>query len=724
MNSLTEHQSLEFKIAGMSCASCVTRIEKALLATQGVTNASVNFATETALVNVGEGVDRTRIFEAVNHAGYQVIDLDSKVATVSAPKESSAFVMSALLTLPLALPMVGEWFGLHWMLPISTQLVLASIVQFYFGWRFYSGALSALKVFTGNMDSLVALGTSAAYGLSIFNILNGRPDQLYFESSAVIITLVILGKWMEAKAKRQTTDAIRALQDVRPENAILLRNGEEFLVPAESLAPGDVILIKAGERVAADGLIQSGNGYINEALITGENLPVEKQIGDKVIGGSINLDGFLTVKVASNSAESTLAKIIHLVESAQAKKSPLQKLADRISAVFVPVVIVIALVTFACWGIFTGDWDKAIISAVAVLVIACPCALGLATPTAIMVGTGLAAKKGILIKDAEVLQSTEHVDVVAFDKTGTLTEGKPRVEQINAFIGSKTQMLALVKGLQKGSEHPLAKALIQHADEQSIAEKQFDLIHSLPGLGIRGESGEKLCWFGNKRLMLNIGADSSLLDAYTMEFAHAGNTLSWYAEQNGDNGVTLIGLVQFQDTLKATAIDAIRKLHALRIQTCLLTGDTQASADFMATKLGIDFVRAEVMPEHKANVVSSLQAGGKVVAMVGDGINDTPALATANVGIAMGAGTDVAMQTAGITLMHSDPLRVVDAITIAKKTQLKIRQNLFWAFIYNILGIPLAGLGLLNPMMAGAIMAASSVSVVSNALLLKLIKLP
>ena len=723
MKPLTDHQSFEFKIEGMSCASCVRRIEKALLATDGVSSASVNFATETGKVEVGADTSQDTIYAAVKNAGYQAIAMEDASSVNATNQGGRLFILSGMLTITLMLPMVGEWFGFNWLLPIGLQLMLASIVQFYFGFRFYRGAYAALKARSGNMDSLVALGTSAAYGLSIYNILIGHAGHLYFESSAVIITLVILGKWMEARAKNQTTNAIRALQDLRPENANLIENGIEKIVPANTLQIENIILIKAGERVAADGVILSGNGYLNEALITGESLPVEKQEGDKVIGGSINIDGLLTVKVTSSNAESTLAKIIHLVESAQAKKSPLQKLVDRISAVFVPVVLVIALVTLLTWGFVTGDWTQAIISAVAVLVIACPCALGLATPTAIMVGTGLAAKRGILIKDAEILESTEHVDVVAFDKTGTLTEGKPRVEQIDAFVGEGKQLLGYLKGLQQGSEHPLAKALLDHATKESIIAERFELIHTLPGLGMRGQLEEGNYWFGNKRLMLNVGIEASLLEDYSEEFAIKGNTLSWVARQIKPNTIELCGLVQFQDTLKSSAIEAVSRLHELGIQTCLLTGDTQDSADVIAAKLGIDFVRAEVMPEHKADVVSQFQLEGKKVAMVGDGINDTPALATAHVGIAMGAGTDVAMQTAGITLMQSDPLRVVEAITIAKKTQQKIRQNLFWAFIYNLVGIPLAAFGLLNPMVAGAIMAVSSVSVVLNALLLRLVKI-
>lgn len=718
MNTLATPQSIELDIEGMSCASCVNRIEKALKGNAGVLSVTVNFATESASIEFNQQTSQADLIRVIEEVGYAAsLHNDASVAVAPA-KGGSAFLLSALFTLPLVLPMIGHWFDWHWAPSITVQWLLASMVQFYFGLRFYKGAWSALKARSGNMDSLVAIGTSAAYFLSVFHILNGQSEAIYFESSAVIITLVILGKWMEARAKNQTTSAIRALQSLRPEKANLLVDGEEKLVDASRLAAGDLILIKAGEKVAADGEIQKGISFINEALITGESVPVEKHPGDKVIGGSMNLDGLLTVKVSASSSESTLSKIIRLVESAQQKKSPTQKLVDRVSAIFVPVVLLISAITLISWGLITGDWTQAIINSVAVLVIACPCALGLATPTAIMVGTGLSAKRGILIKDAEVLEFTEHVDVVAFDKTGTLTEGKPRVEQINTFVSNENDLLSMLKGLQQGSEHPLAKAVIAHADNLGIQADAFELINSLPGKGIYGEQQGTKYWFGNKRLMLDIGIDAQTIATAAERFAQHGNTLSWVAIQREPQAAALYGLVQFQDKLKASARETIDRLHAANIQTVLLTGDTQTSADLVAKQLGLDTVMAEILPEHKADAVAQLKAEGKRVAMVGDGINDTPALATADVGIAMGGGTDIAMQTAGITLMHSDPIKVIEAIEIARKTQGKIRQNLFWAFIYNIVGIPLAALGFLNPMMAGAIMAISSVSVILNALLL------
>lgn len=718
MNTLATQKLIELDIEGMSCASCVNRIEKALKATEGVLSASVNFATETARIEFNSKATEFDLIRVIEEVGYASFPHNEKTVTVQAAKGGTAFLFSALLTVPLVLPMIGHWFSWNWAPSISIQWLLASVVQFYFGLRFYKGAWSALKTRSGNMDSLVVIGTSAAYLLSVFHILNGQVDAIYFESSAVIITLVILGKWMEARAKNKTTSAIRALQSLRPEKATLLVNSEEQTVEASGLVAGDRILIKAGEKVAADGVVQKGISFINEALLTGESVPVEKHPGDKVIGGSLNLDGLLTVQVSASSSEGTLSKIIRLVESAQQKKSPTQKLVDRISAIFVPVVLVISAITLLSWGLISGDWTQAIISAVAVLVIACPCALGLATPTAIMVGTGLAAKRGILIKDAEVLEFTEQVDVVAFDKTGTLTEGKPRLEQINSFFANESDLLSMLKGLQQGSEHPLAMAVIAHAEQLGIQGASFEQISSLPGKGIYGELQGTKFWFGSKRLMLDIGIDAQSIANASERYAQHGHTLSWVAIKREPVATTLYGLVQFQDKLKASALETIERLHAANIQTVLLTGDTQISADLVAKALGLDTVRAEILPEHKAEVIARLKAEGKKVAMVGDGINDTPALATADVGIAMGGGTDIAMQTAGITLMHSDPLKVVEAIEIARKTQRKIRQNLFWAFIYNIVGIPLAALGLLNPMLAGAIMAISSLSVILNALLL------
>lgn len=712
---------LELEIDGMSCASCVFRVEKALTSVSGVESAEVNFATEKASVTAVDA-NVQALIAAVNKAGYNArIPQKNEQPHKPVSHGFAAVLVSALLTLPLVVPMIAEWFGRNWMLTPWLQLVLATPVQFYFGARFYAGAWKALRAGTGNMDTLVAIGTSAAYGLSVHNFAVGGHNlhALYFEASAVIITLVLLGKWLEARAKRQTSEAIRALQALRPETAILLQDGKEVEVPASALRIGDLILVRAGERIPADGTIVSGSSSIDESLLTGESLPVSREAGDKVIGGAINLDGLLKVNVGAVGTESTLSKIIRLVESAQAKKAPIQRLVDKVSSIFVPLVLLIALVTFLLWGALGGDWTQAMLNAVAVLVIACPCALGLATPTAIMAGTGVAAKYGILIKDAEALETVQAINIVAFDKTGTLTEGKPRLEQLNAFEGREEDLLALLVGIQKGSEHPLATAVKSFAEKQQVDALEFENIQALPGRGMRGRNASGEVWFGNRRLMEELGVQARELDSLSERFAKRGNTLSWVARKNVQGALSLSGLVQFQDTLKASSVAAIKQLHDYGIRTCMLTGDNLASAEVMAERLGIDHLRADVLPEHKASVISEFQKNGNKVAMVGDGINDAPALATADVGIAMGGGTDVAMQTAGITLMQSDPLRVADAVSISKRTYNKIRQNLFWAFIYNLFGIPLAAIGALNPMLAGAVMAFSSVSVVTNALLLK-----
>lgn len=725
MNALPNPSTVTLEIEGMSCASCVFRVEKALSSVNGVEAAEVNFATETARIKASNP-NPAVLIAAVKKAGYDA-HVPEEVKQTGVDETGlyeglPAVIVAALLTLPLVVPMLAEVFGQNWMLPGWLQLALATPVQFYFGARFYSGAWKALRAGTGNMDTLVALGTSAAYGLSVFHFIEGGHNlhQLYFEASAVIITLVMLGKWLEQRAKKQTTAAIRALQALRPETAVRLRNGKEEEVAISALAVNDVILVRAGERVPADGIILEGQTSLDESLLTGESLPVSREQGDYVIGGAINLDGFIKVKVSTTDTESTLARIIRLVESAQAKKAPIQKLVDKVSSIFVPVVLLIALLTLVLWGAISGDWNQAILNAVAVLVIACPCALGLATPTAIMAGTGVAAKFGILIKDAEALETAQAVNVVAFDKTGTLTEGKPRLEQVNAFTGSEQELISLTLGLQKGSEHPLADAVKNYAAKTGVENRvALNNIQVLPGRGVHGKKDLREFWFGNRRLMIEIGVPEAVIENLTEQYARPGNTLSWVADKDGTSALNVSGLVQFQDTLKPQAANAIANLHAKGIRTCMLTGDNKASAELMATRLGIDFLRADVLPEHKAEVIADFQKNGAKVAMVGDGINDAPALATADVGIAMGAGTDVAMQTAGITLMQSDPLKVVDAIEISKRTYSKIRQNLFWAFIYNLIGIPLAAFGWLNPMLAGAVMAFSSVSVVTNALLLK-----
>jgi Cu+-exporting ATPase len=712
-------QIQSFDIEGMSCASCVARIEKALVAVPGVEQAEVNLATERATVRGSAG--SAAVIAAVAKAGYAA-HAHTDAATAEPAREARLWpvALSALLTLPLLAPMVMDFVGGHLMLDGWLQLALATPVQFWFGRHFYQRAWKALRAGTANMDTLVALGTSAAFGLSLFMLVSGRGgmDTLYFEAAAVIITLILLGKWLEARAKRQTTAAIRALQALRPTTAHVLRDGAGHDIPLEQLRTGDTLLVRPGERVAADGIIINGSSMLDESLLSGESLPVARKAGAKVTGGAINLDALLEVRVTATGAETTLARIIRLVEAAQARKAPIQKLADTVSGIFVPVVIGIAALTLLAWGLATGDWPRATLNAVAVLVIACPCALGLATPAALMAGTGVAARNGILIRDAEALEHAQSIGIVAFDKTGTLTEGRPRVIGLTPFEGTEQELLARAAGLQQGSTHPLAAALHAAAASQHVQAQTITAIRSLAGRGLAGTFDGNDIWLGNRRLLEELGIPAARLDALLAQHGKPGSTQSWLAERR-DGAVHLRGLVQFRDTVKPTARAAVAALHALGIRTVMITGDTQQSAAVIAAETGLDSVRAEVLPEHKAAIVAELQREGLRVAMVGDGVNDAPALATADVGIAMGAGTDVAMETAGITLMKSDPLRVADAIGISKATYRKIRQNLFWAFAYNLLGIPLAAFGLLSPVIAGAAMAFSSASVVSNALWLR-----
>ncbi|HSN33271.1 MAG TPA: heavy metal translocating P-type ATPase [Ideonella sp.] len=712
-------QTLRLGIEGMTCASCVARVEKALARVPGVVSAQVNLATETAEVRLARRAGAVdALVAAVEKAGYHAHPAEDALARRAvqgrARREALPVVAAAALSLPLLLPMLAAPLGAHALLPGWLQLVLATPVQFVLGARFYRAGWKAVKAASGNMDLLVALGTSAAYGLSVWQLVRGQAHHLYFEASAVVITLVLLGKWLEARAKRQTTEAIRALESLRPDVARVRRDGADVDVPLAQVRVGDVVVVRPGERVPVDGVVLEGTSALDESMLTGESLPVARAAGDTVTGGAVNGEGLLLVRTSAIGAETTLARIVRLVESAQGQKAPVQRLVDRVSAVFVPVVLAIALVTLLGWGLATGDWEAALLDAVAVLVIACPCALGLATPTAIMAGTGVAARHGILIKDAEALEVAHAVRVVAFDKTGTLTEGRPRLVETQAASGDARALLRLAAALQAGSEHPLARAVVEAARRDGVDVPAATGLQAVPGRGVAASVEGRTLQLGSGRWMDELGVDRSLLAARAEALQAEGRSVSWLAE-----GPALLGLLAFGDTVKPHAAEAVRRLHAQGIRSVLVSGDNRGSAAAVARALGIDEVRAEVLPEHKAAIVAELRAGGVKVAMVGDGINDAPALAAADVGIAMGGGTDVAMHAAGITLMRGDPLRVADAIDVSRRTVAKIRQNLFWAFAYNVIGIPLAAFGLLNPVIAGAAMAASSVSVVSNALLLR-----
>ncbi|WP_080407995.1 heavy metal translocating P-type ATPase [Burkholderia ubonensis] len=744
--------AIELDIGGMTCASCAGRVEKALSNVPGVARASVNLATERATVHGAAPLAPAALIAAVTAAGYRASRVAAPAgasgtpATTGAPagakpeaadadtrkrreaiRERNLVIAAALLSAPLIAPMFAAPFGVDAMLNGWLQLVLASLVQFGFGARFYRAAWHAIKARAGNMDLLVALGTSAAYGLSLWMLLRDpmHPGHLYFEASAVIITLVRFGKWLEARAKHQTTEAIRALNALRPDRARIVEHGVERDVPLAQVRVGTAVSIRPGERVPVDGRVVSGRSHIDESLITGESLPVAKDDGDPVTAGSINGEGALVVETTAIGAETTLARIIRLVESAQAEKAPIQRLVDRVSAVFVPAILGIAALTLIGWLIAGAGAETAILNAVAVLVIACPCALGLATPAAIMAGTGVAARHGVLIKDAQALELAQRATVIAFDKTGTLTEGKPSVTAFDAVGLPRDEALALAAAVQRHSDHPLARAVVaaHHADVAARGGATSAPVatdaRAVAGRGVEARVAGRLLALGSTRWRDELGiAVPPALDARAAELERAGNTISWLMRADAPRAP--LALIAFGDTVKPGARDAIAALAARGVASVLVTGDNRGSAAAVAASLGIGEVHAQVLPDDKARVVAELKrTHDGIVSMVGDGINDAPALAAADVGIAMATGTDVAMHTAGITLMRGDPSLVADAIDISKRTYRKIQQNLFWAFVYNLVGVPLAALGWLNPVIAGAAMAFSSVSVVTNALLLR-----
>jgi len=722
-------------IKGMTCASCANRVEKALLKVSGVLSAEVNLALETAQVAAVDNVTIKQLIDAVVAAGYQAQSLNAEqdrvehLASADQQHQWWPSALAAMFSLPLVIAMITQWLGWQGQIPGWVQWLLATPVQFWLGWRFYQAGWHALKARAGNMDLLVAIGTSAAYGLSVYLLFipshSGAVHHLYFESSTIVITLVLFGKWLESRAKSQTTQAIRALNTLRPEFATVVVDGQTQQVSIAMVKVGDIVLVRPGERIAVDGNVQQGDSQVDESLITGESLPVAKKVGDKVTGGAMNGEGALYVETTAVGAETVLARIVRLVESAQAKKAPIQRLVDKVSAVFVPIVMVIALLTLLVWGLYNGNWEAAIINAVTVLVIACPCALGLATPTAIMVGTGVAAQHGILIKDAEALELAHAIKTVAFDKTGTLTEGHPKLLAMHSTAKGEDaqdndQLLILAASLQAGSEHPLAKAVTNAANAKGLSLQLAHGLQALAGKGLLGEvNGQKL-YIGSSRLMNDLKVNLSKYKEDALSLEQAGHSVSWIAQARTlDNfAPKLLGFFAFGDTIKPTAQKAIADLSRADINTVLISGDNQGSAANVASQLGISQYYAQVLPDEKADIVVKLKQNG-LVAMVGDGLNDAPALAAADVGVAMSSGTDVAMHTSGITLMRGDPALIAQAIDISKRTYQKIRQNLFWAFIYNVVGIPLAAMGILSPVLAGAAMALSSVSVISNALLLK-----
>ncbi len=721
----TTAPTLDIGIGGMTCASCVGRVEKALRKVPGVQEASVNLATESARITYAPSDQmEARLRRAVRDAGYE-----PRAAAEAGPEDLSPWAgfapvaVGIVLSAPLVVPMVGELFGAHWMmLPAWLQFLLATPVQFILGARFYKAGWHAAKALSGNMDLLVAIGTSAGWGLSVWLWLGTTSSHLYFEASAVVVTLVLLGKWLEARAKRQTTTAIRALHALRPEIAhVLSKAGAESDVPVAEVLAGDRLVVRPGERVPADGMVEQGQTQVDESMLTGEPLPVPKAEGGRLTGGSINGDGRVVMAVTAVGQETVLAQIIRLVEDAQAVKAPIQRMVDQVAAVFVPVVLVIGLATLLGWWWAGAPLETALIRAVAVLVIACPCALGLATPAAIMAGTGVAARHGILIKDAQALELAHKVDTVAFDKTGTLTVGQPRLVSFVTAPGTdEAQALTAAATLQSGSEHPLARAVQAAAQERGLAIAQPDGVRAVPGRGSEGEVGVRSYLIGSLRWMEELGVRLGGLAADVQRLQGEGATVSAMVERTAQ-GLTPVALMAFADEPKPGAREALAALRQRGLRVVMISGDNRAAALAMGQRLGLGEaeVLADVLPGDKAAKVAELKRGGHMVCMVGDGVNDAPALAAADVGMAMATGTDVAMHAAGITLMRGDVSLVGGALDISHQTVRKIRQNLFWAFAYNVAGIPLAALGFLSPVVAGAAMALSSVSVVSNALLLK-----
>jgi P-type Cu+ transporter len=705
--------TFHLKVGGMNCANCARSAERALNAVEGVERAHVNFALERADVrSLGDGVGLDDLKSALKAAGYEGYDWDLKPQDEEihvAQKETFHLVVAVLLTLPLALPMV---LGSDFMLPPLVQLGLALPIQFWIGFRFYRGAYTSLRSGTSNMDVLVSLGTSAAFFYSVLQLTlatDAAAPHLYFEASAVIISLVLLGKWLETRAKRGASDAIRLLLSLRPETARVRRGDALVEVDASDVIKGDLIFVKPGERVPVDGHLISGKSELDASHITGESLPVLADVGDAVLGGSLNGSGAFEFEASTGAQDTTLSKVIELVERAQGTKAPIERLVDKVSQVFVPLVIGIAFLTLAIWLLTGAGFETALISGIAVLVIACPCALGLATPTALVAGLGAAAKNGILIKDIDALERAASLTMIAFDKTGTLTEGKPQVDRIIGYDCEELDVLTAAASLQTSSEHILGKAILEEAKRKSLALFEIKAFENFVGEGVIGNSEEGRLMAGNGDLLERFGLHVPKIAA-----AIPGTTRIFVARED-----TLIGEIYLSDKLRPTAKSAVRAIKEKGLEVMLLSGDNVETAHAIGAELGIEKVQGALKPQDKLDVLEAMRKEGHVIAMVGDGINDAPSLAASDVGIAMGGGTDVAIESAGIALMRPDPLLVVAAYNVSKATSNKIRQNLGWAFVYNVVGIPLAALGFLSPAFAAGAMAASSISVVSNSLLLR-----
>lgn len=729
----------EFTVSGMTCAACANRVEKRLNKLDGVNKATVNFALESATVDFNpDEVNVNEMKSAITKLGYKLeVKPDDQDASTDhrlqeIERQKKKFIISFILSFPLLWAMVSHFsFTSFIYLPDMlmnpwVQLALATPVQFIIGGQFYVGAYKALRNKSANMDVLVALGTSAAYFYSVYLSIQSigsseHMTDLYFETSAVLITLIILGKLFEAKAKGRSSEAIKKLMGLQAKTATVVRDGTEIKILIEEVVAGDIVYVKPGEKIPVDGEIVEGKSAIDESMLTGESIPVDKSIGDVVIGSTINKNGFLKVKATKVGRDTALAQIIKVVEEAQGSKAPIQRVADQISGIFVPVVVVIAIITFAVWMIFVtpGDFGGALEKMIAVLVIACPCALGLATPTSIMAGSGRSAEYGILFKGGEHLEATHRLDTVILDKTGTVTNGKPVLTDVIVADGfNENQLLRLVGAAERNSEHPLAEAIVEGIKEKKIDIPSSETFEAIPGFGIQSVVEGKHLLIGTRRLMKKFNIDIEEVSKSMEALEREGKTAMLIAIDK-----EYAGIVAVADTVKDTSKAAIARLKKMGLDVVMITGDNTQTAQAIAKQVGIDHVIAEVLPEGKAEEVKKLQANGKKVAMVGDGINDAPALATANIGMAIGTGTDVAMEAADITLIRGDLNSIADAIFMSKMTIRNIKQNLFWALAYNALGIPIAALGFLAPWVAGAAMAFSSVSVVLNALRLQRVKL-
>ena len=723
-------EQVEFDVFGMTCAACSTRIEKVLNKQDGVTRATVNLATESATVEFNPAVISERdLIQRIQKLGY-----DAKVKADAVERKAhkeqqinalrAKLIVAGILSLPLLITMLDHLFRIE--LPAIFmnpwfQFLLATPVQFFIGWQFYVGAYKNLRNGSANMDVLVALGTSAAYFYSLYEAIktignSGYVPHLYFETSAVLITLILLGKYLEVRAKSQTTQAISRLLGLQAKQARVVRDGKEILIPVEDVVVGDRLIVKPGEKIPVDGVVVKGSTAVDESMLTGESIPVEKTVGSEVIGATLNKNGTIEMRATKVGKDTALAGIVKIVEEAQGSKAPIQRMADIISGYFVPIVVAIALLTFIIWFTFVtpGNFEPALVAAIAVLVIACPCALGLATPTSIMVGTGRSAENGILFKGGEHLERTQELDTIVLDKTGTITKGEPEVTD---FTGDK-ELLQYVASAEKASEHPLAEAIVKYAKEQGIPLLETETFTAIPGHGIEAMINGKHVLVGTRKLMRDRGVAIAPFEELMNEYERSGKTAMVIAIDGKYQGVIAVA-----DTVKETAKEAIRELKQLGLDVIMLTGDNERTARAIAKDVGIDHVIAQVLPGDKADRIKELQLQGKKVGMVGDGINDAPALAVADIGIAIGTGSDVAIETADVTILGGDLKLIPKAIRLSRATMRNIKQNLFWALVYNSLGIPIAALGLLAPWIAGAAMAFSSVSVVTNSLRLKRVKI-